>query len=176
MALTPNFSTSQPIGEPEVVTIEDTSTGSDAAITQRRVYLREADGTFLLPDGTDTDYIEWDYSEDTIDIEALSKDYALEVVVEWLNVSNVVLYTKTVLSGFTSYNEDFDYGLTQQLTGNPLLINDNRFFAEKSNLRTLIDSGNQAITRASDQYGAQQCYDRATNLRVNSQYYFNINA
>lgn len=176
MALTLNFSTSQPVGEPSVVTVEDESTGSDAAITQRRVYLRQANGEFLVPSGTTTDYIEWDYSQSTIDIDALDKDYALDVVVEWLNVSNVVLYDKTLPRGFTSYNEDFDYGLTQQLSGNPMLINDNRFFTEKSDLRTAIDSGDQALDRASDVYGAQRCYDTATNLRLKSQYYFNINA
>ena len=78
--------------------------------------------------------------------------------------------------GFTEYNEMFDYGLTQMLTANPLLINDNDYFPHKSDLRTSIDSGNQAIIYAQDLFAAQQCYDRATNLRLSSQYYFNINS
>lgn len=169
------FSATQPVGEPSVITLTDTSTGSDVAITQRRVYLRQADGTFLVPSGTSTDYIVWPYADSTIDIDVLDVDYALQTIVEWLNVANAVLYDDTSLDIFTSHNEDFDYGLTQQLTGNPLLINDNRFFLEKSNLRTFLDSATQALTRATDQYGAQRCLGYATELRIGSQYYFNIN-
>jgi hypothetical protein len=74
------------------------------------------------------------------------------------------------------YNETFDYQLTQVLTGNPLVINDNNFFPNKSDLRVNIDGGNQAIFFATDLFSAQQCYDRATNLRLGSQYYFNANS
>lgn len=154
------------------MTITDTSTGVDAAVTQRRVYLAKDDGTFLVPEGTATDYIEWSYADSSIDIDALDIDYGLLITVQWLNVSNVVLYDLSDNVGFTSYNEDFDYQLTQMLSGNPLLINDANFFQSKSDLRTNIDSGNQAILRADDIYGAQQCYDRATNIRLLSQYYF----
>lgn len=177
MALTPSFTSSQPVGKPSVVRLTDNSTGSDAAVTQRRVYLRKDDGKFIVPTSTSTDYIQWSYSNATIDIDALDKDYALLITVEWLNVSNVILYTKTNNPEiFSSYNEDFDYSTTQQLTGNPILINDSRFFTEKSNLRTFLDSAERAILRATDQYGAQKCLDAATNLRVKSRYYFNINA
>ena len=80
------------------------------------------------------------------------------------------------LKNFFNFNEKFDYGLTQMLTANPMLINDNDFFPHKEELRISIDSGNQAFTLVGDIFAAQQCYDRATELRVNSQYYFNINA
>jgi len=170
--LTVSFTSAQPVGEPSVVTITDTSTGSDAAVTQRRVYLAKDDGTFLVPEGTSTEYIQWPYADSSIDIDALDKDYALLITVQWLNVSNVVLYDLSDNVGFTSYNEDFDYQLTQMLSGNPILINDANFYQSKSDLRTDIDSGDKAILRASDIYGAQQCYDRATNARLLSQYYF----
>lgn len=177
MPLTPDFSASQTLGDESTVSLTDTSTGSDGAITQRRVYLRKADGTFLVPEGNGNDeYIEWPWADSEIDIDALDKDYALDVIVQWLNVSNVILYSKTELIGFPLYNETFDYGLTQLLSGNPLLINDNDFFSNKSDLRVEIDSGNQAIEQASDIYGAQQCYDRATALRISSQYFFNGNS
>jgi hypothetical protein len=176
MPFVANFAATQPVGEPSVITLTDTSTGSDGAITQRRVYLRTEDGSFLTPANNPTDYIEWAYADSTIDIDVLDVDYALQVIVEWLNVGNAVLYDKTSLELFSSYGEDFDYGTTQQLTGNPSLFNDNRFFLEKSNLRTYLDSAAQAITRASDQYGAQECLNGATKLRLGSQYFFNINA
>lgn len=172
MPLTPSFAVTQPVGEPSEVTITDDSTGVDAAITQRRVYLATAYGDFLVEDGTSTDYEPWALANSSITLDLLDKDYALLITVEWLNVANVVLYSLSQNVGLTSYNEDFDYQLTQMVSGNTLLVNDANFYKSKSDLRTNIDSGNQAIERADDIFGAQQCYDRATQIRLNSQYYF----
>jgi len=173
LALTPAFSVSQTVGDESVITITDDSTGSDVAITQRRVYLQKSDGTYLVPDGTTTDYVEWDWADASVDIDCLDKDYALFITVQWLDVTDVVLYDTDGTYGLTSYNEDFDYGLTTVLAANPLLINDNSFKQNKSNLRLFIDSGDLAITRSSDIISAQLCYDQATTIRLNSEYYFN---
>lgn len=175
MPLSVSFSVSQPLGEPEIVTIEDESTGSDVAVTQRRVYLKKPDGTYLVPVGTATEYIQWAIADDTIDIDALIKDWALSIIVQWLNVSNVVLYDSQQFVGLTEFNEDFDYQTCQELSGQTLLINDNSFFQNKSAFRNYIDSGNQAISYASDIFSAQLCYDEATKMRLKSQYLFNIN-
>lgn len=175
MSFTPNFTLSQPEGQPSVITVTDASTGSDGSINRRIIYIRKDDGTFLTPSGTTTQYIGWPLSDSTINIDCMDKDYALSVVVQWLDISGAILYDKTVTQGFTSYNENFDYQLTQMLAGNPLLFNDNDFQENKSKLRTDIDSGDQAILIAADIYNAQQCYDRATKLRTTAQYTFNEN-
>lgn len=176
MPLTANFAASQTLGEESIITLTDNSTGSDGSVTQRRVYLRKADGTFLVPDGTSTEYIVWAYADTSIDINVLPYDMALQIVVQWLNVSNSILYDKTETSGFTMYNETFNYGLAQMMAGNPVLINDNQFWSNKLKLSELIDSGDEAIALASDLYNAQQCYDMATTLRLKSQYTFNQNS
>ena len=49
MPLTADFSVSQPLGEPSIVTVTDTSTGSDGTITARRVYIKDAFGNFIYP-------------------------------------------------------------------------------------------------------------------------------
>lgn len=176
MALVPNFTAVQIAGFPSQVVFTDTSTGSDGAITSRRIYMAKVDGSFLVPSGTSTQYIVWPYIDTQITVDDLDKDYALLITVEWLDVSNNILYSKQLLLAFTIYNETFDYYLTQMMAANPLLVNDNNFFTQKSALRTYIDAGNQALTLASDQENAQLCYDQATNLRTSSQYYFNSNA
>ena len=179
MALTANFSTSQTPGSPGDIIFTDTSTGSDGSVTQRRIYIQSAAGTFLVESGTTTDYEVWGDFPSTTTItlsDVISKDYGCRVVVQWLNVGGTVLYDKTQYIGFTAYNEDFDYELTQTVAGNPLLISDNNFWGNKSTLRGYIDSGNNAITRNSDTAAAQQCYELATNMRTNSQYFFNINS
>lgn len=177
MALTPSFTVTQSLGSPESITVTDTSAGSDGAIASRRVYVKLWDGTFLVQEGTTTEYEVWDYVDTFINLDVLEKDVAAIITVQWLNSSNVVLYDKvSPVYGFTLYNETFDYNLTQVLSINPLLINDNSFYNNKNSLRTNIDSGDQAIGLASDQFAAQLCYNRATDIRLNSEYYFNTNS
>ena len=178
MALTANFTTSQTFGDSKDVKLTDTSTGSDGTITTRRVYIQPFDETYLVQTGTTTSYEVWaDFpATTTITLNVLTKDQATLITVQWLTSGNVVTYTKTAYVGFTLYNETFDYQLTQLLAANPLLINDNNFWDNKTQLRTFIDSGNQAISLASDLSNAQSCYDDATSLRLSSQYYFNGNS
>jgi hypothetical protein len=175
MPLVPNFSTSQSAGSPSVITITDTSTGSDVAVTQRRVYLLDWQGNYVVPSGTTTNYIQWPIAQATINIDCLTQDMALEVTVEWLNVSNVALYDKTELVGFTLYNETFYYALTQAqaAASTPTtILQDTSFLQNKSNLRLFIDSGNQAVTLGYDIVSAQQCYNLATNLNTNQDLYY----
>ena len=174
-----NFSAAQTPGSPGDILLTDTSTGTDVAVTQRRVYIQTAAGDYLVEEATTTEYTPWPDFPSTTTLtltDILSKDFGVRMVVQWLDVSNTVLYDKTLYYGFTCYNEDFDYELTQTVAGNPLLISDNNFWGNKSTLRGFIDSGDNAITRNSDIAAAQQCYDLATNMRTNSQYFFNINS
>src|SRR6185503_1278888 len=176
MSLIPNFTAVQVAGLPSQILFTDTSTDSDAAIVSREVFLETDSGSFLVPQGTTSDFVLWALANATITIDALDKDYALALTVNWLDEEGNVLYTKTILSGETLYKETFDYYLTQMMTANKNLIDDNDFFPNKSLLRTYIDSGNQSIELASDQTNAQLCYDEATKLRLSSQYYYNANA
>lgn len=172
MPLTPNFSGSQLSGTPETITFTDTSTGSDVAITQRRIFLLQANGEYLVESGTTTDYEQWALADTSISLDVLTQDTALSVTVQWLDVNNVVLYDKTIAFGFTAYNETFYYGLTQDLVANPNLYQSQNWFYNKMLLRVYIDSGNQAISFASDIYSAQISYDLATNLQTNQDFYF----
>ena len=170
--LTPNFTASQNSGTPSVITLTDSSTGSDVAITQRRAYLLQANGEYLVPTGTSTYYIQWAYANSSIDIDVLSVDTALSITVQWLNVSNTVLYTKTIAFNFTAYNETFYYGLTQDLVANPSLYAAKEWYYNKMLLRVYIDSADQAISFASDIFSAQECNSLATNMRIKEDYFF----
>lgn len=179
MALTVNFTAEQTPGSPGDILFTDTSTGVDAAVTQRRIYIQTNSGDYLVEDGTTTEYEVWSGFPGTTTItleDILDKDYGCRVVVQWLNVGDTVLYDKTLYYGFTCWNEDFDYELTQNVASNNTLMSDNNWWSNKSLLRNYIDSGNNAITRNSDINAAQQCYDKATEMRLNSQYVFNINS
>ena len=171
MPLTPNFSTSQQAGLPSNVIITDTSTGSDVAIVSRRVFLVNYAGEYVVADGTTTNYTVWPLAQSSISIDCLSVDAALSVTVNWVDAGGVTLYTKTSLAGFTLFNETFYYSLTQgqAAISNPsYILQDNTYFQNKSRLRVLIDSGNQAVTLGYDITTAQECYDLATYM-VNNQ-------
>lgn len=181
MALTVNFSCSQQVGAPQDIDFDDTSTGTDVAVVSRRIYIRNSAGEFLVEEGTTTEYETWSGfpGTTTITLTVLSADVAgtaTTITVQWLNVSNVVLYDKTATFGFTLDGETFDYGLTQNLAQNSALSTDNNYLPNKSKFRTYLDSGNQAISLNSDIYAAQICYNKATEMMGNSQYYFNTNA
>lgn len=177
MSFVANFSCSQTPGSPSQVTFTDTSTGSDGAIASRRVYVQINSGEYLVEDGTTTEYEVWPLPLGTaITLDLLNKDYGCRVVVQWLNSGGTILYDATNYYGFNCYNEDFDYETTQAVAANQLLMNDANFWGNKDLIRTYIDSGDNAIARAADINACQQCYDLATELKTNAQYYFNENS
>jgi hypothetical protein len=84
MAFNGNFSVTPNTADISKFTLTDTSTGSDAGLTGRRIYLYKTDGTTIVPAGTSTEYILWPLVAtigDTIEIDVLDKDYAISIVV-----------------------------------------------------------------------------------------------
>lgn len=172
MPLVPNFTTSQTQGSPSIIKLTDTATGSNVAITGRRILLVDNVGNYVKPDGNLTDYIVWALADTTIDIDCLSTDMALNITVNWVDVSGATIETKTILNGFTLYNEQFYYNLTTKQSSNPLRLDNENYAKNKSMLRMYIDSGNQAITNGNDIKNAQLSYDKATYLSNNENLFF----
>ena len=170
MPLTPNFSASVLSGTPETITFSDTSTGSDVLVTQRRIYLLQADGEYLVPEGTTTDYVQWALANSSISLTVLSQDTALSVTVEWLNSSNVVLYTKTIAFGFDAFGQNFFYSLSdgQVPIVNPPVALSQNYYQNKLQFLCYLKSAEQAITYASDIRKAQIAYD-LDNEMINNQ-------
>jgi len=158
--LTPNFSVSQLAGSASQFTLTDTSTGSDGAITVRWVYLLQADGTYLVPDGTTTDYIVWAYANSSITLDLLTQDTALSILVEWRDASTD-LYDKTVAVGLDAFGQNFFYSLSDgqvPITNPPLALSQD-YYQNKLQFLCYLKSAEQAITYASDITKAQQNYD-----------------
>ena len=172
MPLVPNFTASQYSGTPSVITLTDTSTGSDVTIASRRVYLLQANGTFLVPAGTTTDYIVWDLVDTSIDLDVLSQDSALSITVQWMSGIQTVVTSKTISFAFTAYNETFYYGLTESQVANSNLSASTNWYQTKLVLRVELDSADQSITFASDIYSAQAALNRATYISTNQAYFF----
>lgn len=172
MPIVPSFSTQQTIGLPSIITFTDTSTGSDVAVTQRRIYLYTNDGTALVPSGTLTTYVSWALANSTISVDVLTKDYALNIIVQWLSATNVILYSSSQLLVFTLYNKTFYYSLTQLQSSTPSIVQDKNYYDNKAKLWTAITSAENAVTIGGDIQGAQLAIDTATYLTDNENLFF----
>lgn len=173
--LTPNFTAQQSSTDYTVVTVNDTSTGSDVLVTQRRVYFTLANAAYLTTSAANSaGYFPWAYAATSLTVnDLLDKDYALNILVQWLNVSNTVLYSKTIIYGFDSYEEAFLAQLTcAQSSSNPALINNQNYWLNKITLRTQVDDAAQAIEQGNNILAAQAAYNRGTYIVAHPQLFF----
>lgn len=165
------FSFAQNYGEIKSATITDTST-SLAGITGRLIYLRKADGTYLVPTGTTTDYIDFPIASNTLEIEnLLNLDIVVDATVKWYSGSTITT-TTTVLTLFTAYTELFLRQLTQYQAANPSLISNKNFWSNKAKLRTLVNDAAQAVTYLNDQTVAQYCVNECKKMTDNPTLFF----
>jgi len=176
MSFTPNFSITQSQSSPNLITIADTSVGSDSNVVIARVFFQKSDGTYLVPSGTTTNYVQISCNGSgkfaTTIIDLLDRDYALSVKVDWLNNAHTVLYTLTQVFLFKAYSENFDYGLVSAMASQPNLATDATFLSNKRRVRLLIDSAEQAINYGTDINAAQFCLDDLYNIIQNQSFYF----
>lgn len=154
--------------DPSIISVEDTSTGSDVAITDRKIYVYQANNNlqgaspydFPLSAGT------------SITINPLDKDYAITVVVNWTDVGGTVLYTANAIGAFVQYALLFLQQLTQTQESNPQIINDQNFMGNKFLVFTEVQSALNAITNGQSVQSAQQAITRYQKLLNSSSYYF----
>lgn len=174
MAIVQNFSSSQVLGQSSQLTLTDTSTGTDVLVTGRRVYLQKKDGTYLTETGTTTDYEVWaDFpATTTITLDLLDKDYALNVRVDWVNVSGVTLYTKTTLTLFPLWAKTYFIFLVKAQSSNKKLIDLANFYFNEIRLLCSIKEAIDAVELASDIDSAQSAIDRAKTLIDNPSNFF----
>lgn len=155
--------------DPKSFVITDTSTGTDVNLTARKIYLYLADGTTLVPSGSANAWIDWPIANGPITISLLTKDYSLNIEIVWVSSSQLPspsTYLQFQLKTFTANLELFDYGLTQMMADNNLLVTDGKFFLNKELLRLFIDDATNATTY-NDQYNAQLNLDAGYNLQQN---------
>lgn len=174
MAYTVNFTYSQAYGNITLATLIDTSTGTDPGITGRLVYLRKADGTYLVPMNTTTSYIFWPVvsgTGDTININILDQDYALDVTVIWYTGSTE--YNRvTTLCLFRAYAERFLRQLTFAQAGRPKLLDNDNYWTAKCKLRTLVDDAVQGVALINDQTIAQYALEAAKEMIDNPSLFY----
>lgn len=164
MALSPDFATTQTYGYPSRINFQDTSTGSDGAISARRIYLQDKAGNYIVEEGTTTNYEVWPYADSTITLDVLLKDYALNVRVDWVNSGGTVLYTKTVLTLYALYVITFYINLTKYMSANRKLKDNANFYFNFIKLLCSIKQAQDAVLLMDDISSAQAALTRAKNL------------
>lgn len=171
MSLTPNFSSSESLSSPSLVTFVDSSLGSDSTITNRQITIELADGTNLVPSGTTTSYINWSYNDASIEISLLSRSMAATVTVVWLNGSTAV-YTKTILMEWNLYDYVFLFGLLQEQTAMPTIISDQNYYDNALQMIVNLFNSETAVSSMDDVYSAQSSLDKNFQLMQNEAAYF----
>lgn len=173
MSFVQNFTGDISSGTPSSPFFTDTSTGTDVAITQRRIFLLQADGTYLTGNGT-INYNTWALANSTITLNVLSQDTSVSVTVQWLDVSNNVLYTKTLPFGFAAFGNNFFYGLGdgQVPITNPSVALSTNYYLNKVQFFCYLVSAKQAIDIYGDIYKAQINYDASQWMISNQNDYF----
>lgn len=172
MALNASFSIAQTALLPNLVVAEDTSTGSDASVTQRRIFVQTATGAYLVPSGTTTDYTQWSIAEPSITLNILTTDQACTVTVQWLDVSGNVLYTSSNVFCFPEYNKQFMYYLVQLQGLKPNVVQDNNYFGNMCQFWINVEGALVAIEVGADVSASQNCLDRASYMRLNQSLFF----
>jgi len=169
MAFNGDYSVSQGL-DPTSFTLTDTSTGSDPSLVTRTISLFQADGSLLGGSA-----ISWPYSDGSTKALTgyLSRDFALNIVVDWTSSSPLPssTYTKSAYYGFTGNTNYFIYNLIQDIAAQPSILNDAGYYENLSKLQTEVDSCALAISFA-DLFNAQSALDRAFYIMSNQQFFF----
>jgi len=171
MAFAESFSVSQSALTPSVVTVTDTSTGTDGAITQRRVYVSTEDGTYLTGDGT-VDYDVWAFADASTNLDILDENTAASIRVDWLSSANVILYTLTNQYCLPQYAKNFAYYLVQMQANTVTVVQDSTYFSNLAQFWTNLRGAINAIEVSDDLSASQNCLNRCTEMETNQAKYF----
>lgn len=174
MSLVPNFSASQIIGQPSIINLTDTSTGSDGAITQRRIFINNAQNQFVTAGviSNVSAYTQWIYANPSIAIDCLPYDMAVTILVQWLDVNNAVLYSKSLLVVFTLYGVTGSFTLSQSIVSSPAILQDQNYWLNRVILRCNIEDGSDAINLMGNISISQSALDRETFMLSKQNLFF----
>lgn len=174
MALVAAFTATESLANPDEITFNDTSTGTDNTITTRRIYFRLANGNWADEDGNESTtetYIEWDYADSSTTLSLISQSTAADITVKWMAGSTVV-YTVQEEYCFNLYDYLFALELLQTQTSSPSVIQDTSYSNNFFDFILNIFNEENAITYGGDIYSSQGAMNRNNNYIQNEQMYF----
>jgi len=172
MPFSPNFTVSQIPSNPALLVIDDTSTGVPVnTITTRLIYITNYNGDAVVPQGVTTAYIPWALPGNSITINLLSQDAALNIRVEWLAGSTVEGTVNTNYC-FSQYSKQFLYYLIQLQSLTYNIIQDNNYWGNVGIFWTNVVGAINSVEVGNDIYSSQVCLNRANFMAQNQAIYF----
>jgi len=172
MPIVPSIIVSQSGLTPTSVTVEDNSSGSDAAIASRRIYFQTNQGTYLVVTGTTTDYEIWPYANASQTWNLLPTDHAISLTTEWLNVDGDVLYTFTGLYCLRQNNKNFLVYLGQLQALSPSILQDPIYAGNISTYWAYVQYADSMVEFGADISNSQNLLDKATYMMNHETLYF----
>ncbi len=167
-----SFTAGQSPPSPNIVVLVDTSSGSDSNVISRLIYITDAEGNAVVPANTTTPYIVWGNfpGTSTISLNILSVDMALNIRIDWVGVTNNVLYSDANSFFFDEYLKQGVYNLVQGLV--PPITLDTEYSNSLAKLWVAIKGAENAITFGNDIQASQNCLNQGTYLLQNSNLFF----
>src|ERR1700677_301999 len=166
MALVPSF-TVTPLGNGSSFVVQDTSIGSDGAITDRQILIYTAANVLLVP------AIDFPLSAGgSTTISPLTTDIAVTIVLNWNNSSGAAIYTYNLIFAFVQFGLLFLQSLTQTQISNPNIINDTNWISNKLGIFLEIQSALNAINVGQSVGSAQSCINRYNSVIANQNIIF----
>lgn len=169
--MTPAFTVSQSATTPASFTVTDTSTSVTGTITQRRIYVQDEQGNYLTGDSS-VDWTLWPLADSSITLAFLTGNTAVNIRVDWLNVSNVVVETLNANYGLSQFGKQFLFYLVQLQGLTPGIYQDSNYSGNLALFWTNIVGGDNAITYGNSLAAAQNCYNRANYMEQNESDFF----
>lgn len=151
-------------------TVNDTSTGSDTNITDRKIFLYQADGSLLTGGSIDFPLT----AGSSITLNVLTQDYCLLIVVTWISSSPLPppsSYSASGLFNFVGNSRSFADQQIGAIESNPSILRDANFQYYLGVLYNEIDNSIQAASTG-QQFSAQRALNAIQNLIINQAKYF----
>lgn len=173
MALVAAFTATQSLANNSDITFTDTSTGTDATIVNRRIYVQLSNGNWLTESGESTTsaYTDWDYSDSSITLTLLENSTAADITVQWWDASAVV-YIVSEEYCFNLYDYLFALQVLQGNTSNPAQVQDTTFYSNMMQFIVNLFNEENAITYGGDIYSSQGAMNRNLLMINNEDLYF----
>lgn len=172
MALSdPNFTATQSLAYNNLITLSDTSIGIDLTLTNRRVYILTATGSYLVPSGTTTNYFDWSYANSQIQVDVLTQSTAPQITVEWY-AGSTLMYTKTITFDFDLGDYVFMLGILASQTSSPGVLQDSNYYNSSIQFIVNLFNSENAIEYGDDIWSAQGALNANQKLIENESFYF----
>ncbi len=163
---------------PSTFTLIDQSTGADATILYRQIYLYKYNSTTIVPSNNPAGqiWIEWAIADTEITLtDILDTDVCLNIYVVWYTPTpdSGSTYTVNQAYCFKDYNEAFMEAVwAEKAVAKPNIVNSTNFVFNMANLRLNVDGAFQIVANASDVTKAEQLINEANSIRDKQSFYF----